>query len=135
MSDTPDTAAPDFKNGFAVTQLQDGGKVAGRVDDEEAALVRSADEYFVIGAHCTHYHGPLADGLVTGDTVRCPWHHACFDLRTGEPLRAPALDPIPCWRVERAGDKIYAREKQIGRASCRERGKTRVGAGTCLIMK
>ena len=111
MSDKPDTAAPDFKNGFAVTQLQDGGKVAGRVDDEEAVLVRSGGEYFVIGAHCTHYHGPLADGLVTGDTVRCPWHHACFDLRTGEPVRAPALDPISCWRVERAGDKIYAREK------------------------
>src|SRR5262245_58344551 len=110
MSDTPDTAAPDFKNGFAVTQLQDGGKVARRVDDEEAVLVRSGDEYFVIGAHCTHYHGPLADGLVTGDTVRCPWHHACFSLRTGEPLRAPALDPISCWRAERVGDTIYARE-------------------------
>src|SRR5262245_41330692 len=111
MSDKPDTPAPDFRKGFAFAQLQDGGMVAGRVDDEEAVLVRRGDECFVIGAHCTHYHGPLADGLVTGDTVRCPWHHACFSLRTGEPLRAPALDPISCWRAERVGDTIYAREK------------------------
>src|SRR5262249_14402883 len=67
---------------------------------------------YAIGAHCTHYHGPLAEGLIVGDTVRCPWHHACFSLRTGEALRAPALDPIACWRVERRDDTIFVREKQ-----------------------
>ncbi|HEX4986520.1 MAG TPA: FAD-dependent oxidoreductase, partial [Burkholderiales bacterium] len=68
-------------------------------------------EFFAIGAHCTHYHGPLADGLIVGDTVRCPWHHACFSLRTGEALRAPALDPVDCWSVERSGDKVFVRGK------------------------
>jgi NADPH-dependent 2,4-dienoyl-CoA reductase/sulfur reductase-like enzyme len=66
---------------------------------------------FAIGAHCTHYRGALADGLVVGDTVRCPLHHSCFDLATGEALRAPALDPIACWRVERKGDSVVVREK------------------------
>jgi len=85
--------------------------VLGQVDADDVILVRRGGEFFAAGAVCTHYHGPLSDGLVVGDTVRCPWHHACFSLRTGEALRAPALDPISCWRVERVGDKAFVREK------------------------
>ena len=73
--------------------------------------VAAGNEFFAIGAHCIHYGGPLAEGLVVGETVRCPWHHACFSLQNGEALRAPALDPVPCWRVERLGDLIFVREK------------------------
>src|ERR1700674_2278161 len=108
MADAP---RPDFKSGFALDQLVDGGMVVGRVEDEDVLLVRRGDALFAVGASCTHYHGPLVDGLVAGETVRCPWHHACFSLRTGEALRAPALDPIACWRVERVGDKAFVREK------------------------
>ncbi|HWG33602.1 MAG TPA: Rieske 2Fe-2S domain-containing protein, partial [Gemmatimonadaceae bacterium] len=43
---------------------------------------------------------PLADGLLVGNALRCPWHHACFSLRTGKNLRPPAPNPISCWRVE-----------------------------------
>ncbi|HET9284679.1 MAG TPA: FAD-dependent oxidoreductase [Candidatus Angelobacter sp.] len=106
-----DTAKPDFKNGVLIQDLQDGSPIAGQVGDEEAILVQHGNEFFAIGAHCTHYHGPLADGLVVGDMVRCPWHHACFSLRTGEAVRAPALDAVSCWRVEKVGDKVFVREK------------------------
>ena len=64
-----DTPTPDFRNGFSLRALQDGGTVSGRVDSDDAILVRRGDEVFAIGAHCTHYHGPLADGLIVGDTV------------------------------------------------------------------
>src|SRR5579862_326617 len=106
-----ETSKPDFKKGFPVANLPDGGMVSGQVDGEDAILARRGDDFFAVGAFCTHYHGPLADGLVVDDTVRCPWHHACFSLRTGEALRAPALDPIACWRVEKAGETVYVHEK------------------------
>lgn len=102
---------PDLKNGVPFTSISDGGKLLGTVDGEEVLLVRRGTEFFAVGAHCTHYHGPLADGLAVGDEVRCPWHHACFSLRTGEAVRAPALDPVECWRVEQKGDKVFVKEK------------------------
>jgi apoptosis-inducing factor 3 len=111
MAETPETNKPDFRIGFPIRDLHDGSMISGQADGEEVVLVRRGDEVFAIGAHCTHYGGPLAEGLVVGDTLRCPWHHACFSLRTGEALRAPALDPVPCWRVERLGDEIFVREK------------------------
>ena len=111
MAEGTGAPKPDFRNGFSVGDLPDGGMVLGQVDADDVILVRRGGEFFAVGAVCTHYHGPLSDGLVVGDTLRCPWHHACFSLRTGEALRAPALDPISCWRVERVGDKAFVREK------------------------
>ena len=111
MSETKEHPTVDLSKGVAASALTDGGMILGRVGDEDVVLARSGAELFAIRAHCSHYRGPLAEGLVVGDTVRCPWHHACFSLRTGEALRAPALDPIACWRVEREGEKIFVREK------------------------
>ncbi len=102
---------PDLRPGVSVAALRDGDMLLGHVDDEDVVLARSGNEIFAVGAHCTHYHGPLADGIVVDRTVRCPWHHACFSLETGDAVRAPALDPIACWRVERQGDRVTVREK------------------------
>ncbi len=106
-----DPEKPDLKNGVSLDSIPDGGKLLGVVGEDEVLLVRRGQELFAVGAHCTHYHGPLAEGLIVGDEVRCPWHHACFSLRSGEALRAPALDPIQCWRVEREGDKVFVKGK------------------------
>ncbi len=105
-------SGPDLSSGLDCPQLADGAMVLGHIGPEAVLLVRRGEEVFAIGASCSHYHGPLNEGLVVGDTVRCPWHHACFSLRTGEMLRAPALDPVPCWRVERQGNIVYVREKR-----------------------
>jgi NADPH-dependent 2,4-dienoyl-CoA reductase/sulfur reductase-like enzyme/nitrite reductase/ring-hydroxylating ferredoxin subunit len=109
--DQPKPAGPDLTQGIALAELPDGGKLVGHVGGDEILLVRRGAEIFAVAAHCTHYHGPLADGIVVGDTVRCPWHHACFDLRSGEALRAPALIPLACWSVEQRGGKIFVREQ------------------------
>jgi NADPH-dependent 2,4-dienoyl-CoA reductase/sulfur reductase-like enzyme/nitrite reductase/ring-hydroxylating ferredoxin subunit len=103
-------SGPDLTQGIAFDALVDG-KLVGHVGSEEVLLVHSGSELFAIGAHCSHYHAPLADGLVVGASVRCPWHHACFDLRTGEAVRAPALSPIDCWKVEQRDGRIFVKEK------------------------
>src|SRR5262245_59797015 len=111
MGETKEQAKVDLTKGIAASTLADGAMILGRVGDDDVVLARSGPELFAVRAQCSHYRGPLAEGLIVGDTVRCPWHHACFSLRTGEPVRAPALDPIPCWRVDREGDRIFVREK------------------------
>jgi len=104
-------AGPDLSQGIAPSEFS-GATLLGHVGDEEILLVRSGSEIFAVDAHCSHYHGPLAEGLVDGDSIRCPWHHACFDLRTGEATRAPALNPISVWKVEQEGDRIFVRQKR-----------------------
>lgn len=103
---------PDLTQGIPLTELAANGMLAGHVGDEAVLVVRRGDEFFAIGAHCTHYGASLAEGLVVGEEIRCPWHHACFDLRTGEAVRAPALAPVACWSVEREGDTVYVRAKR-----------------------
>lgn len=104
-------SGPDLAGGVALSEITDGAMLQGHAHGEPVLLVRRADELFAIGAVCTHYGGPLADGLLVDDTLRCPWHHACFSLRTGAALRAPAQDPIACWRVEQQDGSVYVREK------------------------
>src|SRR5690349_24568924 len=97
---------PDLAQGIPVADLPDGHMLAGHVGDDAVLIARRGEEIFAIGASCTHYGGPLAEGLMVDDTVRCPWHHACFSLRTGEALRAPALSAVACWSVEQRDGKI-----------------------------
>src|SRR5665213_4464040 len=105
-------AGPDLAEGISVGDIPGGGMLAGHVGEENVLLARRGDEFFAIGATCSHYSGPLADGIMVEDTVRCPWHHACFSLRTGEALRAPALSAVACWSVEQRDGQIFVQNKK-----------------------
>jgi NADPH-dependent 2,4-dienoyl-CoA reductase/sulfur reductase-like enzyme/nitrite reductase/ring-hydroxylating ferredoxin subunit len=102
---------PDFSSGFPLGDIPEEGTVAGRVGDEPVLLSRFNGSLYAVSGACTHYGGHLADGVAEGTTVRCPLHHACFDLKTGQPLRAPALDPLDRWQVDIDSDRAYVSYK------------------------
>ena len=112
MTSPQEASGPDLSQGIAIDDLPLEGMLAGRVGDEPVLLVRRTERFFAVGATCTHYGGPLADGIAGDDTVRCPWHHACFSLETGEAVRAPALSPLPCWSVEQRDGKVFVRDRK-----------------------
>ncbi|MHC6156124.1 FAD-dependent oxidoreductase [Bradyrhizobium elkanii] len=111
MADQQAPSGPDLTQGVVLSDFS-GAMLLGHVGDEDVLLVRSGADIFAIDAHCSHYHGPLAEGLLEGETVHCPWHHACFDIRTGEATAAPAFNALAIWKVERDGDRIIVREKR-----------------------
>ena len=98
--------APDFIEGVALDAIPDGGSLAGRIGDRKGLLVRTGDTVHAIGGICSHLGAPLAQGLVVAGEIRCPWHHACFDLETGSALKAPAFDPLPTWPVVVEGGRV-----------------------------
>src|SRR6267378_1360070 len=106
MSGPPELTGPDLAQGMPLAQIPEGELFAAHAFGKPLVVVRRGDSVRAISAQCTHYGGPLAEGLLVDDTVRCPWHHACFSLRTGEALSAPALNTTSCWRVERSGSRI-----------------------------
>jgi NADPH-dependent 2,4-dienoyl-CoA reductase/sulfur reductase-like enzyme/nitrite reductase/ring-hydroxylating ferredoxin subunit len=111
---------PDLTRGIPASDLLEGRMLTGHIGEAAVLLARSGGEVFAIGAKCTHYGGPLAEGLMVGDTVRCPWHHACFSLRTGEALHAPAFSPVSCWAIEQRDGRIFVRSKVASPAAGRK---------------
>ena len=102
---------PDLTKGVACASVEDGEVLLGHANGEAVVLVKRGESFFAIGATCTHYSGPLAEGLLVGDALHCPWHHAAFDVRTGEPVRAPALNNVPRWKTEVRGENIFVTSK------------------------
>src|SRR5688572_6516843 len=108
----PALTGPDLTKGITAALVDEGKLLLGHADGEPVMLTRCDGEVLAVGARCTHYGGPLAEGLLVGDTVRCPWHHAAFSLRTGESVRPPALGNLPCWKVEERDGLVVVKEKR-----------------------
>lgn len=100
-SDTATEGGPDLAQGVPIESFGATGMLAGHVGDDAVTIARVGDEFLAIDAACSHYHAPLADGLIVGDTVRCPWHHACFSLHTGR-----RCERLP-WVPSRAGPRRF----------------------------
>jgi len=102
---------PDFEKGYEAENVRDGEMLLGHAFGEPVLVARRGDDLFAIAATCTHYGGPLAKGLMADCTVHCPWHHARFDLRTGEAIAAPALNDVASYKIEKRGERFFVTGK------------------------
>src|SRR5215475_8843992 len=102
---------PDFEKGYETKNVRDGEMLLGHAFGEPVLVAIRGEELFAIGATCTHYGGPLAKGLMVDCTVHCPWHHARFDLRTGEAIAAPALNSVASYKIEKRGEQFFVTGK------------------------
>src|SRR5512140_2834134 len=109
MSDNQ-LSGPDLAAGVDASELSDGAMLAGHAFGKAVLIARRGDEFFAVSSTCTHYNGPLAEGAFDGDRVTCPWHHACFSLRTGEALAAPAMRPLERFEVQRRDGRLFVTE-------------------------
>src|SRR5215471_2874597 len=112
MSEDKQLSGPDLKTGVAFARLTENEPFLGHYEGEAVILVRRGDDVFAMAGTCTHYGGPLAEGLLEGNTIRCPWHHARFNIQTGEAEAAPALNPLSCFHVRRNGNVVAITEKK-----------------------
>lgn len=141
--------ASEFKlKGLTSLDLKNGEKkeveVEG-IEEGKVLLVKLGDEVHAVGSKCTHYGAPLAKGVLTEDgRLTCPWHGACFNVKTGDVEDAPALDPIAKFDVLSKNGAVYIRgeEKTIKAArrtanlKCQAKGEEHivvVGRGSAAL--
>ena len=82
MSDDQNDNRLDFTQWTEIEEMPDGGILAGVVGEDHVFVWRNGNRLKAYSADCPHLGGPLNKGIVVGATIRCPWHHACFDLAT-----------------------------------------------------
>ena len=128
MGSTPTLSGPDLRAGVAESDVRDAMPLLGHADGEAVVVVRDGGRVYALGATCTHYGGPLAEGLVAGGTIRCPWHHGHFDLASGR-AHGCAITAAACWDVAIEGGKIRVGARREVAAPV-----STVGPGTVVII-
>ena len=96
-------------------------------------LVRLEDGFHAVGALCSHYEAPLAAGALCNDRVICPWHHACFSVRSGEQLDPPGLDGIPVYPVRVVNGEVWV-EIPEQPAKIFPSGRNSKDSRSCVVM-
>ena len=107
---------PDLTKGIEISTVRAGQLIAGHAFGEPVLLVHVEPNWFAVGRKCTHYGAPLDQGVLVSETLRCPWHHACFELHNGAALCAPALNDLPVYDVAVENNIVrVTRKRDAGR--------------------
>ena len=90
-----------------ITELANGEMKSYEVDDNQVLLVRQNDQFYALSGTCPHYGAPLAQGVLHDHRIICPWHHACFNAKSGKLEEPPALDDLRSYELQATGDDIF----------------------------
>jgi nitrite reductase/ring-hydroxylating ferredoxin subunit len=90
-----------------VNEIPPGEMKLVELGEEEVVVANVGGQFFAFANKCSHRGGPLAEGELEGELVRCPWHGGQFNVRTGEAVAPPPSKPIPVYQVRVEGDDIY----------------------------
>jgi len=97
--DSSKSAIIDFSQPVRLETIPENRILEACLGEQTAILIRDGDSLTLLSGRCTHAGGPLAEGILADGHIRCPWHHACFDAKTGEAVAAPAFDPLERWAL------------------------------------
>ena len=91
------------------SEFSDGEMKQVSVEGKEILLARVNGNFYAVGATCTHYGAPLVEGVLNGERLVCPWHHACFNITTGDLREPPAFDALPRYNVKIVNEHVVVR--------------------------
>lgn len=129
-----------------VDDLKDGEMREVDVGEGKALLVKENGQFYAIGNKCTHYGAPLAKGALSNGRVRCPWHGACFNVKTGDIEDFPGLDSLPKFdvtvadgKVKVKGDKALLTSSKVQKSMCKQSAENQksvliIGGGPASVM-
>ena len=132
MSDDQKDIGLDLTQWAKVERVPEGDILAGVVGKDWVFVWRNGNGLKAYGASCPHLGAPLNEGIVVGATIRCPWHHACFDLATGEATAAPAFDALLEYAVTLDDDRFSVKPAHV--KAPRRTGRREDALGTMAIV-
>lgn len=98
-----------------VNDMIDGEMRQIDLGDGKALLVKDNGKFFAVGPKCSHFGAPLHKGAYCNGIVRCPWHGACFNVKTGDIEDFPGLDSIPHYdvKIEKNVVKVVGKKEEV----------------------
>eukprot|EP00994_Dinema_validum_P009649 NODE_972_length_1194_cov_77.732751_g734_i0.p1 GENE.NODE_972_length_1194_cov_77.732751_g734_i0~~NODE_972_length_1194_cov_77.732751_g734_i0.p1 ORF type:complete len:358 (-),score=101.59 NODE_972_length_1194_cov_77.732751_g734_i0:119-1138(-) len=74
--------------------------------DNKILLAKEKGAVFCVSHKCTHYGAPLKGGVLSNGRVRCPWHGACFNVKSGDIEDYPGVDSLSTFPVRVENDRV-----------------------------
>ena len=84
-----------YTKALRTDEVKEGEKRKVTLGDKVLLLTNVHGEYHAIDDRCPHMGGSLFEGVLNGDTIRCPRHGTMFDVKNGKVVQNGKILFIP----------------------------------------